>query len=158
MNNTDEVKDQEKTAAQAADTTLGEEMKATKEKVAAKIKQIKEGVSEDDPHPSSSLTLRKILGGDILTAQMVRSQIWLIVIIVIFSTIYVAFRYQCQQDLIQIDKMEETLKDAKYRALSSSSSLTERCRESHVLEMLKQNKDSLLHMPDQPPYIIGEEN
>jgi hypothetical protein len=102
--------------------------------------------------------LRKILGGDILTAQMVRSQIWLIVIIVIFSTIYVAFRYQCQQDLIQIDKMEETLKDAKYRALSSSSSLTERCRESHVLEMLKQNKDSLLHMPDQPPYIIGEEN
>lgn len=158
MNNTDEVKDQEKTAAQAADTTLGEEMKATKEKVAAKIKQIKEGVSEDDPRPSSSLTLRKILGGDILTAQMVRSQIWLIVIIVIFSTIYVAFRYQCQQDLIQIDKMEETLKDAKYRALSSSSSLTERCRESHVLEMLKQNKDSLLHMPDQPPYIIGEEN
>jgi N6-L-threonylcarbamoyladenine synthase len=27
-------------------------------------------------------------------------------------------------------------------------------RESHVLDILKQNKDSLLHIADQPPYII----
>ena len=32
--------------------------------------------------------------------------------------------------------------------------LTEKCRESHVLDMLKQNNDSLLHIADQPPYII----
>ena len=68
---------------------------------------------------------------------------------------YVAFRYQCQQDMIKISQLESELKDAKYRALSSSSTLTERCRESQVLEVLRQNKDSVLHASDQPPYIIN---
>ena len=118
------------------------------------LKKIKETVSEEDPKPSSQLNLRTILGGDLLTSEMVRSHIWLFVLIVAFSTVYVAFRYQCQQDMLTIDKMEQQLKDAKFRALSSSSRLTEKCRESHVLEILKQNKDSLLHQADQPPYII----
>ena len=56
--------------------------------------------------------------------------------------------------MIKIDQLEGQLKDAKFKALSSSSSLTEKCRESHVLEILKQNQDSLLHQADQPPYII----
>ena len=51
--------------------------------------------------------------------------------------------------------MEGQLKDAKYKALSSSSTLTERCRESQVLEKLRQNHDSLLHTSNQPPYIIN---
>jgi cell division protein FtsL len=118
------------------------------------LKKIKETASEEDPRPSSQLNLRTILGGDLLTSEMVRSQIWLFVLIVAFSIVYVAFRYQCQQDMLTIDKMEQQLKDAKFRALSSSSELTEKCRESHVLEILKQNKDSLLHQADQPPYII----
>ena len=118
------------------------------------LKKIKESASEEDPKPSSQLNLRTILGGDLLTSEMVRSQIWLFVLIVAFSIVYVAFRYQCQQDMLTIDKMEQQLKDAKFRALSSSSRLTEKCRESHVLEILQQNNDSLLHQADQPPYII----
>ena len=89
-----------------------------------------------------------------MTTQTVRSQIWLFVLIVAFTIVYVAFRYQCQQDMIKIDKLEGQLKDAKFKALSSSSTLTEKCRESRVLELLKENKDSLLHQADQPPYII----
>ena len=118
------------------------------------LKKIKESASEEDPKPSSQLNLRTILGGDLLTSEMVRSQIWLFVLIVAFSIVYVAFRYQCQQDMLTIDKMEQQLKDAKFRALSSSSRLTEKCRESHVLEILKQNNDSLLHQADQPPYRV----
>jgi cell division protein FtsL len=100
------------------------------------------------------LSLRTILGGDLLTTDIVRSQIWLFVLIVAFAIVYVAFRYQCQQDMITIDKLERDLMDAKFKALSSSSTLTEKCRESHVLDVLKQNQDSLLHQADQPPYII----
>ena len=118
------------------------------------IKKIKETAVEEDPRPSQQVNLRTILGGDLLTTELVRSQIWLFVLIVVFSLVYVAFRYQCQQDMLTIDRMEEKLKDAKFKALSSSSTLTEKCRESHVLETLKQNKDSLLHQADQPPYII----
>lgn len=119
------------------------------------IQMIKETVREEDPKLTPTLTLRTILGGDFLTADMVRRNIWLFVLMVIFTIIYVAVRYQCQQDMIAIDKLEKELLDAKYKALSSSSTLTEKCRESHVLHALKQNKDSLLHIADQPPYIIN---
>ena len=118
------------------------------------IKKIKETASEEDPRPSQQVNLRTILGGDILTAQMVRSQIWLFILIVAFTIVYVAFRYQCQQDMQTIDRLETQLKDAKNKALAASSTLTEKCRESHVLDILKQNKDSLLHIADQPPFII----
>ncbi|MBP5800157.1 MAG: hypothetical protein J6W43_09660 [Prevotella sp.] len=126
-----------------------------KEQAKETIQKIKDTVKEEDPKLSSTLTLRTILGGDFLTAELVRHQIWLIVLIVLFAIVYVAFRYQCQQDMIAIDKMEKELLDAKYKALSSSSTLTEKCRESHVLDALRNNKDSVLHIADQPPYIIN---
>ncbi len=115
---------------------------------------IQEQAREDERPFSSNFTLRKILGGDILTAQLIRRQIWLIVLIVFFVIVYISNRYSIQKDLLEIDRLNTQLKDAKYKALSSSSLLTEKCRESHVLEMLKSNKDSLLKMPSQPPFII----
>ena len=137
------------------EVSLKEEASEMKEQAKKTIQLIKEKAREEDPKPSSSMTLRTILGGDFLTADMVRRQIWLFVLLVVFCIAYVAVRYQCQQDLIAIDKLEKELLDAKYKALSSSSTLTEKCRESHVLDALKQNKDSLLHIADQPPYIIN---
>ncbi|MBR0180486.1 MAG: hypothetical protein IJQ04_02320 [Prevotella sp.] len=134
--------------------SIKEEAVEIKEQAKKTIQKIKATAKEEDPKLSSGMTLRTILGGDFLTAEMVRHQIWLIVLIVLFTIVYVAFRYQCQQDMIAIDKMEKELLDAKYKALSSSSTLTEKCRESHVLDALKNNKDSLLHIADQPPYKI----
>jgi hypothetical protein len=135
--------------------SLKEEVAEMKEHTKKAIQKIKDTVKEEDPKLSPTVTLRTILGGDFLTAERVRHQIGLMMVIVIFAIIYVAFRYQCQQDLITIDKMEKELLDAKYKALSSSSTLTEKCRESHVLDALKNNKDSILHISDQPPYIIN---
>lgn len=108
-----------------------EKQKALEEKEADAIKAvIKERAREDEVSSPTNISLRKIIGGDFLTAQMIRSQIWLIVLIVFITIIYISSRYSCQQDLIEIDKLEGELKDAKYKALSSSSQLTERCRES----------------------------
>ncbi|WP_018462714.1 FtsL-like putative cell division protein [Segatella paludivivens] len=104
---------------------------------------------------SSNFTLRKILGGDILTTQTIRRQIGIFFLITGFLIVYVANRYSVQKDLIEIDKLQEELQDAKYKALSSSSQLTEKSRESHVLEMLNNNKDSVLKIANQPPYIIN---
>ena len=136
-----------------ADAKQAEAEKA-QETIKETLEKIKQTASEEDPNPSGKLNLRTILGGDLLTTQMVRSQIWLFIMIVAFSLVYVAFRYQCQQDMIKIDKLEDRLRDAKFKALSSSSTLTAKSRESHILGILKQNKDSLLHQADQPPYII----
>ena len=139
----------------AEDESIREELKATEHRALDKLKQLKAQVSEDEQTPVGAQTLRKILGGDILSAVQVRRQVWLILLVVLFTVVYVAFRYQCQQDMIKINQLEGELKDAKYRALSSSSTLTERGRESQVLEVLRQNKDSVLHISDQPPYIIN---
>lgn len=143
---------QEKVQQEEPTSKQHEEM--SEKKLKDTIKKIKETASEEDIHPSQQLNLRTILGGDLLTTEVVRSQIWLFIMIVAFTIIYVAFRYQCQQDLLTIDRLEEDLKNAKVSALSSSSELTEKCRESRVLDILKQNKDSLLHQADRPPYII----
>lgn len=116
---------------------------------------IKEQATEDEQSFSSSLTLSKILGGDILTTRTIRHQIWLILLIAFFILIYIANGYSCRQDLIQIDKLTQELQDAKFKALSTHSQITEKSRESNVLEMLKDNKDSVLHIADQPPYIIN---
>lgn len=145
----------EEPAIQEEEVSLKEEASEMKEQAKKTLQMIKEKAKEEDPKLTSALTLRTILGGDFLTGEMVRRQIWLFVLIILFTIVYVAFRYQCQQDMIAIDKLEKELLDAKYKALSSSSTLTEKCRESHVLEALKANRDSLLHIADQPPYIIN---
>jgi len=146
---------EEEVEVRAAEENVAKELDDMKELSRNTLQKIKENVREEDPKLSPAVTLRSILGGDFLSADLVRGQIGVFLLIVLFSIVYVAFRYQCQQDLITIDKKEKELLDAKYRALSSSSTLTEKCRESHVLDALKNNKDSLLHVPDQPPYIIN---
>ena len=110
---------------------------------------------EEEASGSSSFTLRKILGGDILTAQIIRRQIWLVILIVFFVIIYISNRYNIQNDIIELDKLQKELQDTKYKARSTSSQITEKSRESNVLDMLKNNKDSVLHIATQPPYIIN---
>ena len=116
---------------------------------------IKNQAIEGEEPLSSNFTLRKILGGDILTTQTIRRQIGIFFLITGFLIVYVSNRYSVQKDLIEIDKLQDELQDAKYKALSSSSQLTEKSRESHVLEMLNNNKDSVLKIANQPPYIIN---
>lgn len=134
-----------------------EEVKAAKiiEEEKALKNAIEEQAREDEQPLSSNFTLKKILGGDIFSAHFLRNNIGLIVLIVVFIIIYISNRYSVQKDLIEIDKLETELSDAKYRALSSSSQLTERSRESHVLEILKTNKDSILKISSRPPFIIN---
>ena len=143
-----------------------EEIKKKEKKIASNIKAeaeeidkslsevIRQQATEDEAPPSRTFSLRKILGGDVLSTSFMRRQVWLCVLIALFIVVYIGNRYSCQQDIIEIDALQKELKDAKYKALSSNSKLTELSRQSNVLEMLKNNKDSTLKMPTQPPYII----
>lgn len=116
---------------------------------------IREHAIEGEEPLSRSFTLGKILGGDILNTAPIRRQIGVFLLITLFAVIYISNRYSCQQYLIQIDNLDKELKDAKYKALSSTSLLTEMCRESRALEQLRVSKDSTLHISKQPPYIIN---
>ena len=142
--------------SEAAIALTEEEEKRIEEE--AEVRNIKAAIEEqareDEQPQSSNFTLRKILGGDILSARLLRNNIWLIITAVIFTIVYISNRYSVQKYLIEIDKLQKELEDTKYRALSSSSQLTEKTRESHILEILKTRKDSVLKMSDRPPYII----
>ncbi|MCR5270400.1 MAG: hypothetical protein K6D91_05205 [Prevotella sp.] len=136
------------------DDTPIEEETDEKDNTSSAYEQLKERTTEDDDDMTGTLTLRQILGGDHLLV-FVRHHVWLILLIVLLTTVYVGFRYQCQKDVIEISDLEKVLTDAKYKALASSSNLTELCRQSNVLKVLRENNDSLLKISDQPPYIIN---
>lgn len=164
-------------APKADDANAAEEVKASKETddtekqrkaqqadakgeaLSASIKKaINEQAREDERTHSASLSLMKILGGDILSSQFFRQNVWLMILIAVFVVVYISVRYSVQKELLEIDQLYSRLDDAKYRALSSSSQLTEECRESHVLGILKSSKDSVIKMAEQPPYIINVPN
>ena len=110
---------------------------------------------EEEASGSSSFTLRKILGGDILTAQIIRREIRLL-----SSSCFLSLSTYPTDTISRTissswTNCRKNWQDTKYKALSTSSQITEKSRESNVLDMPKNNKDSVLHIATQPPYIIN---
>ena len=91
----------------------------TSNEVSSLKEAIVQQATEEEAPLSKNFTLKKILGGDILSAKAMRQQIWLIILIVFFLIIYISNRYSVQKDLIKIDELQNELQDAKYKALSS---------------------------------------
>lgn len=165
MDNTEE-KDIKTTDAGTPKDDAAQQMKAKEaeeqrqrdndEQAAEQLKEaLRETAREDERPRSDKMSLGKIVGGDILNAQFIRSQVWLILMIAAITVVYVASRYSCQHDMIELDKLEKQLEAAKYRALSSTSALTEQSRESIILQRLKMNNDSLLMINQEPPFIVN---
>ena len=116
---------------------------------------IQEQAVEGEAPMSTALTLRKILGGYILNTTTFLKLFWLFLLITFFLFIYITNRYQCKNALIKIDRLTKELQDVKYKSLSSNSQITERSRESHVLQLLRNSKDTTIRMSDQPPYMVN---
>ena len=133
----------------------GQQAEAPEEESPSLKEVLIEQAIEGEAPASAKFTLKKVLGGDILSTKTIRDQIWVFLLIAVFMIGYIANRYRIQKNLLEIDRLNTMLQDAKYKALSSSSQLTEKSRESHVLDMLKNNKDSVLKISSQPPYIIN---
>lgn len=115
-----------------------------------------EQIHEEDVTPrGQKISLIKILGGDFFTAQILRRNVLLMVVIAVLVIVYISTRYRVEKSMLEIDLLKKELQDAKYKALSTSSRLTEQSRQSNVLDMLKNNKDSVLHIADRPPFIVN---
>ena len=128
---------------------------AEAERVAEAIKQAIEDQAREDENPhSTSFTLRQILGGEMLQAGILRKNVGLIFVVAAFLIVSVSNRYSVQKMLIEINKLEHKLDDVKYRALSTGSKYTEKTRQSYVLQALRHGKDSVLQIPEQPPFKI----
>ncbi|WP_443701635.1 FtsL-like putative cell division protein [Prevotella sp.] len=156
-----EIKPKAETAdvGQATDeenVNVGTEVVEPASEARQELKRLVEEQAREDERPlAGEFKLAKILGGEFLTAKIIRQQLWLILLVVGFTIIYISNRYSCDKQRIEIARLNKELEEAKFKAMSSTSDLTEVSRESNVLEMLRQNKDSVLHIPSQPPYIIN---
>lgn len=128
---------------------------AEAERVAEAIRQaIEEQAREDENPHSTNYTLRQIIGGEMLQTGVMRKNVGLMAVMGLFLFVSVTNRYSVQEKLKEINRLEAKLKDAKYRALSTGSKYTEKTRLSFVLQALRNSKDSVLKIPDQPPYKI----
>lgn len=163
-NITEDIKSADETQSPAAKghteaaTTEGntQETDADKAEAREELKRIVQEIAREDERPmSANFTLKKILGGEFLTAKLLRQQIGIILLIMGFVIVYIANRYSCDKQRIRISRLNKELEEAKFRAMTTANELTKISRESNVLQMLQNNKDSVLHIPSQPPYIIN---
>ena len=92
----------------------------------------------DESKKKKRTSLKSILGGDILATDFFRRQTKLLVLIMVF---------------IEIDRLKKELTDIKYDALTRSSELMEKSRQSRIEEYIS-SKESDLQTSTNPPYLI----
>ena len=115
-------------------------------------KQINEK-TEKAKKAKNRTSLKNIIGGDILATDFFRRQTKLLVLIMVLILFYIHNRYACQQQMIEIDKLKKDLIDLKYDALTRSSELMEKSRQSRIEEYIA-TKESDLQTSTNPPYLI----
>ena len=121
-----------------------------KEQKPHKAKTKKEG------SPSKHMSVRSILGGDILANDFFKRQTTLLILIMILTILYIDNRYSSQQELIQIDQLKKELTDIKYDALTRSSELMEKSRQSRIEEYIS-TEESPLETATSRPYLIQKD-
>ncbi len=112
-------------------------------------------MEDKEAKKKKSNSLKSILGGDILATDFFRRrQTKLLVLIMVLIIFYIHNRYASQQQQIEIDKLKKELIDIKYDALTRSSELMEKSRQSRIEDYIS-TKESDLQTSTHPPYLIS---
>ena len=102
------------------------------------------------------MSIRSILGGDILANDFFKRQTSLLILIMVLTILYIDNRYTSQQELIEIDRLKKELIDIKYDALTRSSELMEKSRQSRIEEYISK-EESHLETSTNRPYLIKKD-
>ena len=102
------------------------------------------------------MSIRSILGGDILANDFFKRQTSLLILIMILTILYIDNRYTSQQEMIEIDRLKKELTDIKYDALTRSSELMEKSRQSRIEEYIS-TEESHLETATNRPYLIKKD-
>ena len=117
------------------------------------LEDVIEREAKEEQDTSSPFSLSRTLGG-VIISRFVKRQMGVVLLISVFILIYISLRYMCQKKLVEIDRTETKIVDARYKATVCTSKLTEASRESNVLKRLAECGDSTLAIADEPPYLI----
>lgn len=119
----------------------------------AKAREAFRQLTAIDEEGEPGMSLRTILGGDILGGRWFRRQIGYVMLLAVLAIIYVSNRYACQREEIRRDDLADTLVDRKFKALTISSRLTEYSMRSNVEEHLS---DTTLKTSTKSSYYLSE--
>ena len=120
-------------------------------------KQNQKSQKDKKENPSSKhMSIRSSVGGDILANDFLKRQTSLLILVMILTILYIDNRYSSQQELIEIDKLKKKLTDTKYNALTRSSELMEKSRQSRIEEYIS-TEDSPLETATNRPYLIQKD-
>ena len=123
------------------------------------IEAIKKFTDEDEDENSlGEISLKSIIGGDILQSRFMLHQVVFFMFLVLLAIIYTGNRYASQQDALLIDSLKVELQEERYRVLTIESDLLNASRQSEIAKKLKQNGDSLLQNSTTPPFAIKTED
>lgn len=106
--------------------------------------------------PGGHMSIKSILGGDILANDFFKRQTTLLMLLMVLTILYIDNRYSCQQELIEIDRLKKQLTDIKYDALTRSSELMEKSRQSRIEEYIS-TEESHLETSTNRPYLIKKD-
>ena len=108
---------------------------------------------QKENNSAKHMSIRSILGGDILANDFFKRQTSLLILIMVLTILYIDNRYECQQEMIEIDRLKKELIDIKYDALTRSSELMEKSRQSRIEEYIS-SEESPLETATSRPYLI----
>lgn len=124
----------------------------------SKAKLLNSLVSDEDEDKAPDIRHWKdIMHAMSIDGQWFKSQMGVIFMVVAGIILYITFRYQAQQEMIEEDALRKELLDWKYRSMTRNSELTLRTRQSQLEDMLKANGDSTLKPSNIPPFTLENE-
>lgn len=109
---------------------------------------------EEDEDEFGEISLKSILGGDILQSRFFLRQVVFVLFVVMLMLAYTANRYNSQQEIITIDSLKLKLQEERYNVLTQSGELLNLSRQSNIELKLKENGDSSLVNPTTPPFEV----
>ena len=102
------------------------------------------------------MSIKSILGGDILANDFFKRQTTLLILIMVLTILYINNRYECQQEMIEIHRRKKELTDSRYDAVTRSSELMEKSRQSRIEEYIS-SEESHLETATSRPYLIKKD-
>ena len=123
------------------------------EPVSDKEKLMRSLVSDDDEADELSIdSVRQMLDA---APRWFLSQWKMLLLCLIGIFFYITNGYQAQMEMMKEMKLEEELKDWRYRSITRISELTLLCRQSQLEQRLREQGDSTLVPSKVAPFIIN---
>lgn len=113
--------------------------------------------NEDGSDDSTKITLKTILGGDILQSKFVLRQVGFCIFVVVLLLFYTGNRYASQQEILLIDSLKTELQEQRYNVLTINGELLNLSRQSKIEDALRSYGDSLISTPGAPLFGIKDQ-